>query len=101
MAGILLAGATELDPFSVSLGVLPAFVAALIGGLESMPGVCLGALIVGIVQGMVPYLATLPKVGGVMQGQGAPELVLSVLALAVMATRGARLVAGDVRGETL
>jgi len=101
LAGILLAGATELDPFSVSLGVLPAFVAALIGGLESMPGVCLGALVVGIVQGMVPYLATLPRVGSVMQGQGAPELVLSVIALAVMAMRGARLVAGDVRGETL
>jgi branched-chain amino acid transport system permease protein len=101
LAGILLAGATELDPFSVSLGVLPAFVAALIGGLESMPGVCIGALIVGVVQGMVPYLATLPRVGGIMQGQGAPELVLSVLALIVMALRGARLVAGDVRSETL
>lgn len=101
LAGILLAGATELDPFSVSLGVLPAFVAALIGGLESMPGVCVGALVVGIVQGMVPYLATLPHVGVVMQAQGAPELALSVLALVVMATRGARLVASDVRSEGL
>jgi len=99
LAGILLAGATELDPFSVSLGVLPAFVAALIGGLESMPGVCIGALIVGIVQGMVPYMATLPRVGGVVQGQGAPELVLSVLALTVMALRGVRLATGDVRSE--
>jgi branched-chain amino acid transport system permease protein len=101
LAGILLAGATELDPFSVSLGVLPAFVAALIGGLESMPGVCVGALVVGIVQGMVPYLATLPHVGVVMQAQGAPELALSVLALVVKATRGARLVASDVRSEGL
>ena len=101
LAGILLAGATELDPFSVSLGVLPAFVAALIGGLESMPGVCLGALIVGIVQGMVPYLATLPHVGAVIQGQGAPQLVLSLLALVVMALRGVRLATSDVRSDTL
>lgn len=101
LAGILLAGGTGLDPFSVSLGVLPAFVAALIGGLESMPGVCLGAFIVGTVQGMVPALSQVPGVGTLVSGQGAPELVLSVLALFVMALRGARLVTGDVRGEAL
>jgi branched-subunit amino acid ABC-type transport system permease component len=101
LAGILLAGASGLDPFAVSLGVLPAFVAALIGGLESMPGVCFGAFIVGTVQGMVPAFASLPAVGGLFRAQGAPELVLSVLALAVMAMRGARLVTGDVRSEAL
>ena len=101
LTGILLAGATSLDPFSISLGVLPAFVAALIGGLESLPGVCLGALIVGVVQGMVPAIGTLPGIGSIAQGQGAPELALGVLALVVMAMRGQRLVAGDVRGDTL
>jgi branched-subunit amino acid ABC-type transport system permease component len=101
LAGILLAGATELDPFSVSLGVLPAFVAALIGGLESMPGVCIGAFIVGTVQGMVPALSKVPGLHTLLQGQGAPELVLSLLALLVMALRGARLVTGDVRSEGL
>jgi branched-chain amino acid transport system permease protein len=101
LAGILLAGASELDPFSVSLGVLPAFVAALIGGLESMPGVCIGAFIVGTVQGMVPALTQVPKINQLVQGQGAPELVLSVLALLVMGLRGARLVTGDVRSESL
>jgi branched-chain amino acid transport system permease protein len=101
LTGILLAGATSLDPFSISLGVLPAFVAALIGGLESLPGVCIGALIVGVVQGMVPAIGTLPGIGSVAQGQGAPELALGVLALIVMAMRGQRLVTGDVRGDTL
>jgi branched-chain amino acid transport system permease protein len=101
LAGILLAGATQLDPFSVSLGVLPAFVAVLIGGLESMAGVCAGALIVGIVQGLVPFFGTLKPIGSVIQGQGAPELVLSLLALVVMALRGVRLATGDVRGDTL
>jgi branched-chain amino acid transport system permease protein len=101
LTGVLLAGATSLDPFSVSLGVLPAFVAALIGGLESLPGVCIGALIVGVVQGMVPALSTVPKIGSVLASQGAPELVLSILALIVMALRGVRLATGDVRGDPL
>jgi branched-chain amino acid transport system permease protein len=101
MAGILLAGATRLDPYSASLGVLPAFVAALIGGLESMPGVAVGAAIIGVTQGMVPALGGLPAIGKIVSGQGAPELVLGVLALAVMAFRGVRLATGDVRGDIL
>ncbi|HEV7680208.1 MAG TPA: branched-chain amino acid ABC transporter permease [Candidatus Dormibacteraeota bacterium] len=101
LAGILLSGATELDPYSVSLGVLPAFVAALIGGLESMPGVCLGAVIVGLVQGMVPTLSAIPQVGGLVQQQGSSELIVGLLALVVMAFRGARLVMSDVRAEAL
>jgi branched-chain amino acid transport system permease protein len=101
LAGILLAGATTLDPFSISLGVLPAFVAALIGGLESMPGVCVGAAIVGIVEGMVPAIAQLPGVGSMLTGQGSPQLVLGILALIVMAMRGQRLIASDVRAESL
>jgi branched-chain amino acid transport system permease protein len=101
LAGILFAGATTLDPFSISLGVLPAFVAALIGGLESMPGVCLGAAVVGFVQGMVPAAAHLPGIGGFLSGEGSPELVLGILALVVMALRGQRLVTGDVRAEAL
>jgi branched-subunit amino acid ABC-type transport system permease component len=101
LAGILLSASTELDPFSISLGVLPAFVAALIGGLDSLPGVCLGAVVVGVVQGMVPAIGAIPHLGVVVQGQGAPELALSVLALAAMALRGNRLSTGDIRGDTL
>lgn len=101
VAGVLLAGATSLDPFSLSLGALPAFVAALIGGLESLPGVCVGAAIVGVVEGMVPALAKLPAVGPFLQGEGSPELVLGVVALMVMAWRGAHLSVGDVRQDTL
>lgn len=102
LTGILLAGATALDPFNVSLGVLPAFVAALIGGLESMGGVCIGAAVIGLTQGMVPWLGVVvPRASGIVQGQGAPVLVLGVLALAVMAARGVRLAAGDVRGDAL
>lgn len=101
LAGILLASAGSLDPFSLSLGVLPAFVAALIGGLESMPGVCLGAAVIGLVQGLVPAFASAPAVGAVFAGQGSPVLVLGIVALVVMALRGSRLSLGDVRGDLL
>jgi len=106
LAGILLSSATTLDPFSVSLGMLPAFIAALIGGLESMPGVLLGAVVVGLVQGMVPSLSFLPRmgrvdIGALAQSAGAPELVLGMLALVVMALRGARLSTGDTKADTL
>lgn len=101
LAGILLASAGSLDPYSLALGALPAFVAALIGGLESMPGVCLGATVIGLVQGLVPALASLPAVGSVFGGQGSPVLVLGLVALVVMARRGSRLAVGDVRGDLL
>jgi sulfate-transporting ATPase len=101
LAGILLAGATSLDPYGIALGVLPAFVAALIGGLESMPGVCLGAAVIGLIEGVVPAFASTPVVGEVLRAQGAPQLVLGVVALVVMASRGSRLATGDVRAATL
>ena len=101
LAGILLAGSSSLDPYSLSLGVLPAFVAALIGGLESMPGVVVGAVVIGLIQGMVPALSLVPVVGVPFQAQGAAELVLGIVALMAMAMRGARLVTADTRGESL
>jgi branched-subunit amino acid ABC-type transport system permease component len=101
LAGILLAGATSLDPYGIALGVLPAFVAALIGGLESMPGVCLGAAIIGGIEGVIPAFAKLPGLATVFGAQGAPQLVLGIVALVVMASRGSRLVTGDVRAATL
>jgi sulfate-transporting ATPase len=106
LAGILLSAATTLDPYGVSLGVLPAFVAALIGGLDSMPGVMIGAAIVGVTQGMVPAAGFMPKIGpldvaGVAGSPGAPQLTLGLLALVVMALRGARLSTGDTKADTL
>jgi branched-subunit amino acid ABC-type transport system permease component len=102
LTGILLSSATVLDPFSISLGVLPAFIAALIGGLDSMPGVLLGAILVGLVQGMVPAFGLVPRLGNIdpgafAQGQGAPVLVLGVVALVAMGFRGARLSTGDAK----
>jgi hypothetical protein len=66
-----------------------------------MPGVCLGAAVIGTVEAVVPAFARVPLVGHVFRAQGAPQLVLGLVALVVMAMRGQRIVAGDVRGDTL
>ena len=89
LAGILLAAVTSLHPYALSLQVLPAFIAALIGGLGSLPGALVGAAIVGAVQGLVPLFGAVGKL------QGAPQLFLAVLAVVVMATRGKALVGSD------
>ncbi len=92
LAGILLAGVTNLHPYVLSLQVLPGFIAALIGGLSSLPGALIGAAVVGATQGLVPVL------GPLGDWQGAPQLLLAVVAIGAMATRGKALVAGDTKG---
>ena len=93
LAGILLAAVTSLQPYRLPLQALPGFIAALIGGLGSLPGALAGAAVVGITQGLVPVL------GPIGQSQGAPQLFLAIVAMVVMATRGSKLVASDVRGD--
>lgn len=91
IAGILLAAVTNLNPVTLSLQAIPAFVAALIGGLGSLYGAIIGAAIVGGTTGLVPAIAALQSV------QGMQQLLLGVVALAVMAMRGERYVASDIR----
>lgn len=91
IAGILLASVTNLNPLTLSLQAIPAFVAALIGGLGSLSGAVVGALIVGLLTGIVP---------GFFNGvQGIEQLVPTLVALFVMAMRGERYVASDIRSE--
>lgn len=92
LAGILLAGVTNLHPYTLALQALPAFVAALLGGLGSVGGAVMGAGIVGLTLGAVPFLP-------LGDAEGAPQFFLTLLALVVMATRGQKLVATDVRAE--
>jgi len=97
LAGILLAAVTNLHPYTLSLQMLPAFVAALIGGFGSLPGALTGAAIVGVAQGIVPAFSTIPGVRALSSQVGMPQLVLTVLALAAMYFRGGRFAVGDVR----
>lgn len=93
VAGILLASVTNLQPLTLSLQAIPAFVAALIGGLGGLYGAVGGALIVGLLTGVIPNIPRLQTV------QGMPQVVPTVLALVVMAMRGQRYVASDIRSE--
>jgi len=100
-AGILLAAVTTLHPYNLTLLVLPAFVAALIGGLESLPGALVGASVVGLAEGMVPALTLFPGLGSFASQVGAPQLVLALVAFVVMSLRGDRLTGADVRSGVL
>jgi len=95
LAGVMLAAVTNLDPYTLSLQVLPAFVAALIGGLESLPGALGGAVVAGLAFGVVPYFGGTPVIGRVARFNGSPQLALTVLTLVVLAWRGRRLSAAD------
>lgn len=101
VAGILLSATTTLDPYALSLVALPGFVAALLGGLESMPGALLGATVVGFATGLVPALASVPGIDAIAGQVGATQAALTVIALIVMARHGEKLVATDVRSEVL
>jgi branched-chain amino acid transport system permease protein len=101
IAGILLSAVTTLDPYGFPLQALPAFVAALIGGLGSMPGALIGAAVVGLTIGAVPGVQNLPVLGDFAASIGAPQAVLAIVAFAVMAKRGEKLTASNVRSAGL
>ena len=89
LAGILLASVTSLHPYTLTLQVLPAFIAALLGGLGSLPGAVIGSAIVGGTQGLVPTL------GFVGRLDGAPQLFLAIVAIVAMVVRGRSALGGD------
>jgi branched-chain amino acid transport system permease protein len=99
LGGVLLAAATNLDPYNLPLSVLPAFVAALIGGLDNLPGVLVGSVLVGAVLGAVPAIAQIPLIGEIAGQSGSPQVFLTVVTFVVLARRGQALVAGDLRAE--
>lgn len=101
VTGMMLAAVTNLHPYTLSLQMLPAFVAALIGGMVSLPGALIGAVIVGASLGMVSAFGDLPLVGGFTSQVGASQVVLALIAFTVMARRGQTLVAGDPRAAGL
>lgn len=101
LTGVLLAAVTNLHPYTLSLQMLPAFIAALIGGMTSLTGGLIGAFVVGAALGMVPAFGGTPVIGEFASQIGAPEVVLGLVAFVVMARRGETLVAGDPRGAAL
>ncbi|HWL34940.1 MAG TPA: branched-chain amino acid ABC transporter permease/ATP-binding protein [Frankiaceae bacterium] len=99
-AGILLGGVTSLSPYSLSLQMLPAFVAALMGGLGSLGGAMAGAVLVGGLTGLVPAFGLIESTRRLTSQLGMSQLILTIVALVVMYTRGGRYSATDVRAES-
>ncbi|MGD9050045.1 MAG: branched-chain amino acid ABC transporter permease [Anaerolineae bacterium] len=79
VAGILLATSSGLD-LSLSVVVLAAFPAVLLGGLDSIPGALVGGLIIGLAQGLVSA-STAPIV------RNASEIMPYVVLLVVLLIR--------------
>lgn len=92
IAGEMLAAVGSLHPYNLALAALPAYVAALIGGMNSLPAAVGGAAVVGLMQGLIPLLGPLERL------EGNTQLAIAVVALMVMASRGARF-AGVGGGE--
>lgn len=99
VGGVLVAAANNLEPYNLSLQVLPAYVAALVGGLGNLPGVLVGSIVVGVVLGVVPALGEVPVLGALARQSGAPQVFLTVVTFVVLARRGDPLVAADARAE--
>ena len=98
LAGALLASVTSLDPYSLSLQMLPGFVAALLGGLGALGGALIGAVVVGAVEGLVPVFSLIPGLRSLAGQVGVPELTLTVVALVIMFLRGQRYSAAESGG---
>jgi sulfate-transporting ATPase len=94
-SGILLASITNLHPYVLSLQALPAFVAALLGGMASLPGAVAGAAIVAAT------LSIFPSLGPLKDLQGGQQLFVAIAAVGAMIRRGQKIVGGDVRSESL
>jgi ABC-type branched-subunit amino acid transport system ATPase component/ABC-type branched-subunit amino acid transport system permease subunit len=99
LAGILLGGVTSLSPYSLALQMLPAFVAALIGGLGSLVGALAGAALVGSLTGIVPAFGLFAITRKLTGQLGMPQLILTIVALVVMYVRGGKYSATDIRAE--
>lgn len=95
--GVLLSASTILHPFTLSLQVLPAFVAALLGGLESVPGAVGGSFIAGLAFGLVPFLDSLdlPLIDRFVSQTGTDKVALGFVAFFVMSMRGRKFSVAD------
>ncbi|HEX2050628.1 MAG TPA: branched-chain amino acid ABC transporter permease [Actinomycetota bacterium] len=70
--------------------VIPAFTAAVLGGMSSLPGAFLGGLVVGVVQALAAWAANFVTIGGTPLAQdvpGADQLSVLLVLLVVLMIR--------------
>jgi branched-chain amino acid transport system permease protein len=85
-AGILLSGNTGLiAPGALTgLALIPAFTAAVFGGMNSLPGAFLGGVVIGVIQALAS--ANIPT--SVLPGSGAVVLFLALLLVLIVRPQG-------------
>ena len=95
-AAVLVVNITGLQVLELTLLVVPALAAALVGGFRSFPLTLLGGLVIGILESEVAYVQV--NVGTSALLQGAADSVPFLVIIAVLVVRGRAL---PLRGEAL
>jgi ABC-type branched-subunit amino acid transport system ATPase component/branched-subunit amino acid ABC-type transport system permease component len=92
---VLIVNITGLQVYELTLLVVPALAAALVGGFRSFPLTLLGGLLIGILESEVSYVQVNVWSSGLLQG--AADAVPFVVIVGVLVVRGQSLpVRGDV-----
>jgi len=94
LAGILIVNITSLKVFDLTLLVVPALAAALVGGFRSFPITFCGGLLIGILESEVAYLQV--RLGPSVTLSGLARSVPFVVIIVVLVVRGRAL---PLRGE--
>lgn len=86
IAGILLSGSTGfVSPGSLTgLALIPAFTAAVFGGITSLPGAFLGGVVIGVIEAMAQ--ANIPK--DILPGSGRVVLFVALLTVLLIKPAG-------------
>lgn len=89
LAGILNTPESQVHPYTTTLEAIPAFVAALMGGLTSLPLAVAAAMLIGVIWTVVPEIAS--RVPVLQEINGFRELLILVLVLAILVARSKAL----------
>jgi ABC-type branched-subunit amino acid transport system ATPase component/branched-subunit amino acid ABC-type transport system permease component len=95
-AAVLVVNITGLQVLELTLLVVPALAAALVGGFRSFPLTLLGGLVIGILESEVAYLQV--ELGTSALLQGAADSIPFLVIIAVLVVRGRAL---PLRGDAL
>jgi ABC-type branched-subunit amino acid transport system ATPase component/branched-subunit amino acid ABC-type transport system permease component len=95
-AAVLVVNITGLQVLELTLLVVPALAAALVGGFRSFPLTLMGGLVIGILESEVAYLQV--EVGTSALLQGAADSVPFLVIIVVLVVRGRAL---PLRGDAL
>ena len=95
-AAVLIVNITGLQVQGLTLLVIPALAAALVGGFRSFPLTLIGGLVIGILESEIAYLQVTVGISTVLQG--AADSIPFLVIIAVLVIRGQAL---PLRGDAI